>query len=236
MFGPILHCWKVFQKICSMSSFKHSTSNAFELLGFQDSKYLMPLCIIHGVLVFFFQIIYYGFNFRPKKGGDPDSIILVGMSLSDAWWEKPAKHGGLSLRGTLERGGPQEYLRKFFCVFFFSVLSVVLLRSHIPSNAFFVDWWTELPIWKASKVGCQVTIFRGPAEKGYPFLKAKNFNETFGMGHRHHRPSAKCHPKWFFSLGSNPTFSSRMQSSLSEDHYIFPQQQNAMFFLHNIDF
>lgn len=68
----------------------------------------------------FFQIIYYGFNFRPKKGGDPDSIILVGMSLSDAWWEKPAKHGGLSLRGTLERGGPQEYLRKFFCVFFCS--------------------------------------------------------------------------------------------------------------------
>ena len=122
-----------------MSSFKHSTSNAFELLGFQDSKYLMPLCIIHGVLVFFFQIIYYGFNFRPKKGGDPDSIILVGMSLSDAWWEiYSPKHGGLSLRGTLERGGPQEYLQKFFCVFFF-VLSVVLLRSHIPSNAFFVD-------------------------------------------------------------------------------------------------
>ena len=153
----------------------------------------MPLCIIHGVLVFSFKLYTMVLISAPKKGEIPIPSFWLACLYQMLGGKNRASTEVCPYVARLNEADRRNICGSFFVFFLFSALFCWGPTSQAAH--FFVDWWTT-NLKSFNFVSCQVTIFRGPAEKGYPFLK-ENFNETLGWD-RPSGPSAKCTRNVFF--------------------------------------
>ena len=234
------YCWCLVQSYIVERFFRRSVpcqvSNTplpmpLNCWGFRIPSIWCHYALFTGSWCFSFKLYTMVLISAPKKGEIPIPSFWLACLYQMLGGKNPPSTEVCPYVARLNEADRRNICGSFFlCVFF--VLSVVLLRSHIPSNAFFVDWWTELPIYKKLQL-CWLPGDHFPRScwEGLSLLEGEEFlSWNFGIGHRHHRPSAKCTRNDFFHWDLTPNFPPGCNRHFRRIYYIFPQQQNAMFF------